>query len=142
MSLHRLPLLLVEDNPAHALLVRHCLENQPVVVYHVDDGEAALDYLRHQGHYLDPVASPRPRLILLDLNLPKIDGFAVLGQVKASAALSTIPVVILTTSDAIRDKEQASALGADGYIVKPSGIEAFAEALETHCENFLKRSHA
>ena len=69
MDPHRLPLLLVEDNPAHATLVQHCLEDQPVIIYHVTDGEAALNYLHHQGRYADPAESPRPRLIFWHLFL-------------------------------------------------------------------------
>ena len=142
MDPHRLPLLLVEDNPAHATLVRYCLEDQPVIIHHVTDGEAALNYLHRQGRYADPAENPRPRLVLLDLNLPKINGFDVLSQIKASVALNSIRVVILSTSDTMRDQERASALGADGYIVKLSGIEAFTEALEVLCETLLKQNHA
>lgn len=129
--------MLVEDDPGHAALVQHCLEDQPAKVYHASDGEAALDYLLHRGPYAYPVESPRPRVILLDLNLPKISGLDVLRAVKASTALRTIPVVVFTTSSSEEDAAQAYALGADNYIVKPLNLRAFEEALEKICMFWL-----
>ena len=138
----RLPLLLVEDNPAHATLVQCCLEDQPAVIYHAHDGEEALDYLRHQGRFTNTEDNPRPRVIILDLNLPKVDGFDVLRQVKASASLNAIPVVILTTSDSTDDIQRAYALGADSYVVKPTELKAFTQALVMVCETWLNQGKA
>jgi len=92
--------LLVEDNVDHAELVMRSLEDHPVAstIHHVADGEAALDYLFQRKNYAATETSPRPRLILLDLHLPKIGGLDVLKTIKKTAALATIPVVILTTS--------------------------------------------
>ena len=100
-----LQILLVEDDPAHANLVitgmdRHRIANR---IIHVSDGEKALDYLYRREEYEDEEKSPRPNLILLDLRLPKIDGLEVLAEIKKSETLSSIPVVILTTSNAERD---------------------------------------
>ncbi len=142
MRTPRLPLLLVEDNPAHATLVQCCLEDQPAAVYHAHDGEEALAYLRHEGRFTNAKDHPRPRVIILDLNLPKIDGFDVLRQVKASASLSSIPVVILTTSDSTDDIQRAYALGADSYVVKPTELNAFTRAMEIVCETWLDKGKA
>ena len=138
----RLPLLLVEDNPAHATLVQCCLEDQPAAVYHAQDGEEALEYLLHQGRFANPEDNPRPRVIILDLNLPKVDGFDVLRHVKTSSTLRSIPVVILTTSDSTDDIQRAYALGADSYVVKPTELKEFTKAMEMVCETWLDRNQA
>ncbi len=124
--------LLVEDNPAHAHLVQRCFEELQVKndIYHVQDGKAALAYLLHQGRYANACHSPRPQLILLDLRLPKISGLDVLKHIKADTALSSIPVVVLTTSNAERDIEQAYARGANDYKVKPDDFDAFSVLIE------------
>ena len=141
MSIPRLPLLLVEDDPGHAALVQHCLEDYPVKVYHTSDGEAALDYLFHQGLYAEPSENPRPRVILLDLNLPKLNGHDVLRVIKASEPLCAIPVVVFTTSMSEEDVAQAYACHANSYIVKPLDLGAFEEALESICMFWLMWNH-
>lgn len=122
-------LLLAEDNPAHAKLVLRCLQDQQLTgtVHHVSDGEAVLDYLMHRGAYANLETSPRPSLILLDLRMPKIDGLEVLQQIKASAELRRIPVVILTTSDTETDVVQAYERHANSYLVKPIDFDRLAE---------------
>ena len=141
MNFPHLPLLLVEDNPGHAALVQHCLEDHPVKVYHASDGETALNYLFHQGPYTDPTENPRPCVILLDLNLPKISGHDVLRVIKASEALRAIPVVIFTTSSSEEDVARAYARHANSYIVKPLDLGAFEEVLEKICMFWLARNH-
>jgi CheY-like chemotaxis protein len=116
-------ILLVEDNQADALLIREALR-QVDVQYPVDlvtDGEQALERLR------DPEA-PVPDLVLLDLNLPRVDGREVLTQVKADPRLRSIPVIVLTTSSAPPDIEFAYAQGANAYVRKPLGMERLVEA--------------
>ncbi len=124
-------ILLVEDNPDHAELVRRSLEGHRITnrIHHVADGEAALDYLFRQGIYADPAKSPRPQLILLDLRLPRIDGFEVLEKTKASEATRDIPVVILTTSEAQIDVARAYAHHANSYLVKPVDFDRFTEMM-------------
>ena len=104
-----LMILLVEDNPDHAELVMRTMEESLVInrIYHVEDGQAALDYLYGSGKYADRMQFPMPHLMLLDLRLPKVDGLDVLKQVKNDVALRPLPVVILTTSDAERDVAMA-----------------------------------
>jgi CheY-like chemotaxis protein len=126
-----LSILLVEDNADHAELVKRNLEHFQVAnrLYHVEDGEAALDFLHQRGAYADARRFPRPSLILLDLRLPRVDGLEVLKQVKTDPALHTIPVVILTTSDAERDIALAYHNHANSYVTKPVDFERFSSLL-------------
>lgn len=123
--------LLVEDDQDHAELILECFKDNHFgnELIHVADGEAAMDFLLHQGRYADPALSPRPHLVLLDLRLPKIDGLEVLRQIKTHASLRTIPVVILTTSDAESDIAQACQLNANSYLVKPISFEKFNQMI-------------
>jgi CheY-like chemotaxis protein len=120
-------ILLVEDNPDHAELVRRSLADHRVAnrVRHLTDGQAALDYLFRQGAFADPATSPRPHIILLDLRLPRIDGLDVLKEVKQDPDLHTIPVVVLTTSNAGRDIDAAYRNYVNSYLVKPVGYDDF-----------------
>lgn len=124
-------ILLVEDNPAHAEMVIRSLQGHQVAnkIYHVLDGEAALDYLYHRSSFADPSTSPRPHVILLDLRLPKVNGLQVLQAIKEDAALFTIPVVILTTSEAERDLAMAYESYANSYLVKPIDFAKFSQLL-------------
>lgn len=124
-------ILLVEDNEAHAELVLEALEEHRIVneTHHVEDGEAALDYLFRRGQYADEAKSPRPHVILLDLRLPKVDGLQVLREIKEDPGLKTIPVVVLTTSAAERDLAQAYEHHANSYIVKPVNFEVFVRMM-------------
>ncbi|MDY0019628.1 MAG: response regulator [Anaerolineae bacterium] len=125
-------ILLVEDNPDHAELIKRNLEDFKVVncLHHVEDGEAALDYLHGEGTYTDRVLYPRPHLILLDLRLPKIDGLEVLKKIKEDPDLKIIPVVILTTSEAEQDMARAYANYANSYIAKPVDFQAFTKLMK------------
>lgn len=126
-------ILFVEDDPAHAEIVRRNFEKFRLAnrLIHVTDGQAALDYLNHQGEYSDPASSPRPGAVLLDLRLPKVDGLEVLKSVKSDPKLMSIPVVILTTSKVEIDKVKAYALHANSYLVKPVDFTQFTELMET-----------
>ena len=127
-----LVILLIEDNPAHAELIRRNFETHRIAnrLYHVTDGEMALEYLFRRGAYADPERSPRPHLILLDLRLPKIDGLEVLKVIKTSQELRPIPVVILTTSEAEQDVLRAYQQHANSYLVKPVDFHQFTELME------------
>lgn len=117
-----LNILLVEDNPADAYLTILALRDhelcQDILV--VEHGEQALSFLRKEGKYADAF---RPDLIVLDLNLPRMDGFAFLSAVKSDPALRTIPIVILSTSSAEKDLTQAYRLGAAHYFVKSNDLQ-------------------
>jgi len=124
-------ILLVEDNPDHAELVKRNLEEFQVAnhINHVEDGEAALDYVYRRGAFSDTKKFPRPDLILLDLRLPRIDGLEVLKQIKRDLTLQSIPVVVLTTSDAEKDLAQAYEYHANSYVTKPVNFDNFSRLL-------------
>lgn len=133
-SLHGQPvvILLIEDNMAHAELITRNFEAHRVAnrLYHVADGEAALNYLFRRGAYADPARSPRPQLILLDLRLPKVDGLEVLQAIKTAPEVCTIPVVILTTSAVEQDALRAYELHVNSYLVKPVDFDQFSALME------------
>ncbi|HKP74126.1 MAG TPA: response regulator [Longimicrobiaceae bacterium] len=117
-------LLLVEDSPGDVELTREALDEAKVRnrLSVVPDGVEALAFLRREGPYRD---APRPDLVLLDLNLPRMGGREVLAEIKADPALRTVPVVVLTTSQAERDVLAAYRLHANAYIVKPVDLDQF-----------------
>lgn len=124
-------ILLVEDDPEDQELTRRALRASKLRnrLVTVSDGEEALDYLYRRGAYSDPESSPRPDLILLDLNMPKLDGLAVLERVKQDACLRRIPVVVLTTSSQEEDILRSYDLGVNSYVTKPVRMEGFAKAI-------------
>ena len=139
-------ILLVEDDPAHAeIVLRNLTDLQDRVkcIAHLSDGQQALDYLQREGEHKDPERSPRPDLVLLDLRLPRVDGFEVLRRMKATDEVSHIPVVVLTTSDAETDIAQAYEHGACSYLVKPAEFEAYIELMRGfgHYWSDLNRFH-
>jgi two-component system, chemotaxis family, response regulator Rcp1 len=123
-------ILLVEDNPGDVRLAQEALNDAKMAnnLNVVTDGVDALEYLRRQGKHSDV---PRPDLILLDLNLPRKDGREVLGEVKEDEDLRTIPVVVLTTSDAEADIMRSYELHANAYVRKPVDFDAFIEVVRT-----------
>lgn len=127
-------ILLVEDSVTDAQLAMKALERGRLVnnVHHVKDGVEALEFLNKQGKYAD---SPRPDVVLLDLNMPRMDGREVLAVVKADESLKTIPIVVLTTSDEESDIISAYGLSSNAYIVKPVDLKKFFDVV-TDIQNF------
>jgi len=127
-----LVILLVEDNEDHAELVMRSFRNHRVAnkIYHVSDGEQALDFLFHRGSFLAEETSPRPNLVLLDLRLPRIDGLEVLRTIKESPELRQIPVVILTSSAAENDIARSYNYHANSYVVKPLEFANFTKLMQ------------
>lgn len=121
-------ILLLEDEPADAHLVRISLQEARVHcrLHHRLDGREGLDFLKRKPPDQD---APRPNLILLDLNMPRMNGHEFLHTVKADDDLRDIPVVVLTTSEVERDVEASFKHGASGYITKPVDIEQFTQAI-------------
>ena len=116
-------ILHVEDEPAHAEIVRRALVSFPCQMQRVEDGQQALDYLYRLSVYQDPATSLRPNLILLDLNLPKISGFDILRVIKTDPDLMRIPTVILSTSSTRADLIKAYSRHANGYTLKIGNFE-------------------
>jgi CheY-like chemotaxis protein len=127
-------ILLVDDNPADANLTCEVLatSERPAQVSTVVDGEQAIAFLHRTGQY---TAAARPDLIILDLNLPRKDGRAVLAEVKADPALNELPVVVFTTSRSPRDIARCYELGANSYVSKPGNLGQFFSAVRS-IENF------
>lgn len=132
MSAPSAVVLLVEDEAAHAEIVRrHFAERHPSSrLFHVGDGQAALDYVYRRESYRQPELSPRPDLMLLDLRLPRVDGLEVLKTVKTDPDLRAIPVVVLSTSAAEADLANAYRHHANSYLVKPVDFERFTALLD------------
>jgi CheY-like chemotaxis protein len=117
-------ILLVEDNPGDARLTREALKEGKIRnnLHHAKDGVEALAFLRREGGF---AGAPTPDIVLLDLNLPKKDGRQVLAEMKADETLKTIPVVVLTTSEAEQDILRSYELHANCYVTKPVDLEKF-----------------
>jgi CheY-like chemotaxis protein len=128
--------LLVEDDPGDVLITKEALVGSKLVhnLHVVDNGEKAIDYLERQGDYHD---APRPDLILLDLNLPRLDGREVLARIKADESLRQIPTVVLTTSNAEEDVLRSYDLHANAYVTKPVEFEAFIAVVRQIDDFFL-----
>jgi CheY-like chemotaxis protein len=125
--------LLVEDSEHDILAIRRIwnrLQIQHSLTI-VKDGKECLDYLFRCGQYADPEKSPVPRVLLLDLNMPKLDGFDVLDRIKSTPGLCRLPVIILTTSSRSEDVNRAYDLGANIYLSKPAGVQNLTELLVT-----------
>ena len=125
-------ILVADDDPEDCLLVRDALEESRLAneLHFVGDGEQLLDYLNRRGAYADPVPAPRPGLVLLDLNMPKMDGREALAEIKNDPNLRQIPVVVLTTSAAEEDIFRSYDLGVNSYITKPVTFESLVRVMQ------------
>ena len=123
-------ILLVEDDPGHARLIEKNLRRSNIAneIITVSDGQQALDYLFGEGEYVGK-ERPSPLLVLLDLNLPVLDGYQVLQCMKADERTKYIPVIILTTTDDAREVSRCYELGCNVYVTKPVDYEQFSEAI-------------
>jgi chemotaxis family two-component system response regulator Rcp1 len=132
-------LLLVEDNPADVVLLKEALKESPLPVQLcvVADGSEALAFLHHEQPYQD---APRPTLILLDLNVPRVPGQAVLAQVKAEANLKQIPIIVLSGSRRPDDIQQSYELGANAYLQKPLEFGAYVEMVQGLLDFWCRRA--
>ena len=130
-------ILLVEDNPADQELIRRAAKEAAFgkALRIVEDGEEALAYLFRRGKYRAPANSPRPDLLLLDLNLPRVNGYQVLEEIRADSKLRPMPVLVLTTSRQEKDIIRSYELGCNSFITKPVGLDQFTglvQALEKY----------
>ncbi len=119
--------LLVEDNPDHVLLLQRAIKKANVMnpLQVVRSGEEALEYLSGIGRYSNRAEFPLPSLVLLDLKLPGLDGFDLLRWIRQEQRIASLRVVVLTTSDEMRDVDRAYKLGANSFLVKPVDFERF-----------------
>lgn len=126
------PLLLVEDSPEDYEATVRALRKAGLAnpIFRCEDGDEALDFLFHRGRFSAPLTSPRPGLILLDLNLPGTDGREVLAAIKAHDSLRLIPVVVMTTSTDDFDVERCYQAGVNSYITKPVDLAGFFRAIQ------------
>lgn len=131
MTDDHLVVLLAEDNPDDILATKRAWKKQNInnPLFIVRDGEECLDYLKRSGKYTDPASAPRPGLLLLDLNMPKLDGLGVLKHIREDDDLRWLPIVILTTSKADKDLIKSYDLGVNAYIMKPIGFEELASTI-------------
>jgi chemotaxis family two-component system response regulator Rcp1 len=129
-KLHFINILLIEDNPGDVRLTQEVFRDSRLynALHVVSDGVEALAFLRNEGEF---ESAPRPDLILLDLNLPRMDGRELLAIIKADDALRLIPVVVLTTSEALEDILQTYGLQANFYISKPVDLDQFIKIVQS-----------
>lgn len=125
-------LLMAEDDEDDRLFAKNALKKSRLAneMRFVEDGQELLDYLHHTGDYADPKLAPRPGLILLDLDMPRMDGMTALKAIKSSPELRSIPIVILTTSTAEQDIVQSYELGVNSFITKPVTFDRLVAVME------------
>lgn len=125
-------ILLVEDNPDDIQITQRALKEAKVInkLWIARDGQEALNFLFHKGEYQDIAASPKPGLILLDINLPKVTGMEVLKKIKQEPELKRIPTVMLTVSKRDEDLIKSYSFGCNSFIQKPLEFEKFVEAVK------------
>ena len=132
----QIEVLLVEDDPGDVLMTKEAFEDYKLSnqLHVVNDGAEAMAFLRQQGEH---VAAPRPDLVLLDLNLPRMDGREVLQAIKSDPGLASIPVVVLTTSEAEEDVLRSYSLHANAYVTKPVDFDRFIQVVRQIDEFFV-----
>jgi len=123
--------LFVDDNPDDRFLFERAWRGAAIrnPLRTLDDGRQALDYLFGRGEYADRTRYPRPGLVLLDIKMPGVSGFDVLGQLRQDGMLRTLPVLMITASTSPKDVEEAYRLGANGFFIKPSSVQDLVELL-------------
>jgi CheY-like chemotaxis protein len=126
-------ILCAEDDEDDRLFIGEAIARlpEPPEVRFVGDGRELLDYLRHAGRFADPASAPRPDLVLLDLNMPRMTGREALPLLKGDPELRALPVVVLTTSDDPRDVRGCYDAGANAFVTKPSSMSELARVLAT-----------
>jgi two-component system response regulator len=136
-------ILLVEDNPRDAELTIRALNKKDLAkhLYHVEDGVEALDFLFGRGKYSGRDINAAPKVVLLDLKLPRVNGLEVLSAMKSDERTQTIPVVIVTSSAEDPDIQTAYQLGANSYVLKPVQFESFIEAMAKIGVYWLRVNH-
>ncbi|WP_421903631.1 response regulator [Maridesulfovibrio sp.] len=132
MSKQEIVVLMAEDNDHDIVAARRAWEKLEIAtqLFIVSNGEICLDYLQGKGKFRDTERYPRPGLLLLDINLPKINGLKVLERIRKNPNLKGLPVVMITTSKREEDKAISSGLGIDGFIIKSLEFDEFVESMK------------
>lgn len=132
MNMHPINILLAEDNEDDIIIIQRVFKKLKLTnpLYIVRDGEEAMDFLLNKGIYSDIKDAPKPGLILLDINMPKMDGFETLVSIKKEPMLKIIPVIMLTVSEREEDIAKSFENGAVSYITKPMDFEQFVKVIE------------
>jgi DNA-binding response OmpR family regulator len=133
MNDKELIVLMAEDDEHDVMATRRAWKANRMAnrLFIVNDGEECLDYLFRRGSFCDPASAPTPGIVLLDINMPRMDGLETLKAIRDCARFKHLPVIMLTTSKAEEDRVKSYAYGANAYIVKPVGFENFSEAIRT-----------
>lgn len=132
MKVQPITILMADDDDEDRMLTKKAFELNRLgnELRFVEDGEDLLDYLYQRGKYADPASAPRPGLILLDLNMPRLDGREALAVIKSDPSLRRIPVVVMTTSEADQDIARSYDLGANSYVTKPVTFDSLAQVIK------------
>jgi len=132
LNKNNITILMADDDADDRLLTQDAFKENRLgnELRFVEDGEELLDYLYRRGKYVDPESSPRPGIILLDLNMPRLDGREALKEIKADPDLHSIPIIILTTSSAEEDIARTYDLGVNSFITKPVTFEGLVEVIK------------
>lgn len=132
MSKHPFVVLMAEDNKHDIVATKRAWKQHDIKnpLHIVKNGEECLDYLHQRGKYAEPGSAPHADILLLDVNMPKMNGLAVLEHIRADEKLKRLPVIVLTTSDLEEDRIKSYDLGANAFIRKPVGFENFSNALK------------
>ena len=132
LNKNNIMILMADDDADDRLLAQDAFEENRLgnELRFVEDGEELLDYLYRRGKYVDPESSPRPGIILLDLNMPRLDGREALKEIKADPDLHSIPIIVLTTSSAEEDIARTYDLGVNSFITKPVTFEGLVEVIK------------
>lgn len=140
MDERSITILMADDDEDDRLMTREAFQEARLAndLRFVVDGEELLDYLHRRDKYADPASSPRPGLILLDLNMPRKDGREALKEIKSDSGLKQIPIVVLTTSKAEEDIYRSYDLGVNSYITKPVSFEGLVEIILTLTQYWFK----
>ncbi len=133
MKKNSVPILMVDDDKDDRIITEKALRKNRVInpILFLADGEELMDYLNRRGRFSDPNTSPRPCFILLDLNMPKMDGREALKEIKTNPAFKSIPVVILSTSNAEEDILRSYDVGANSFITKPVSFDGLVVLMES-----------
>ena len=131
-KMHLVPIVMADDDEDDQLLTKDALEEGRLFnpLFFVDDGQELIEFLRNEGNYQDKKKYPRPGLILLDLNMPRMSGLDALEIIKTDPSLKTIPIIILTTSQQESEVAQTYARGANSFVVKPVRFEDMVSILK------------